>query len=85
MELAEVAELVDAHDSKSCGLFHEGSIPSFGTNIFCEKKEDEKSFSFFKFILKYRNLNISYGFLCSLESSNEYNLNNTQIFFNKTT
>lgn len=30
---AEVAELVDAHDSKSCGETHEGSIPSFGTWI----------------------------------------------------
>lgn len=29
---AEVAELVDAHDSKSCEETHEGSIPSFGTN-----------------------------------------------------
>ena len=28
---AEVAELADAHDSKSCGETHEGSTPSFGT------------------------------------------------------
>ena len=28
---AEVAELVDAHDSKSCSFGSEGSIPSFGT------------------------------------------------------
>ncbi len=28
---AEVAELVDAHDSKSCGEIHESSILSFGT------------------------------------------------------
>ena len=28
---AEVAELVDAHDSKSCSVRSEGSIPSFGT------------------------------------------------------
>jgi hypothetical protein len=31
---ARVAELVDAHDSKSCGATHEGSIPSPGTNFF---------------------------------------------------
>ena len=29
--IAEVAELVDAHDSKSCSLGSEGSSPSFGT------------------------------------------------------
>ena len=29
--VAEVAELVDAHDSKSCSFGNEGSIPSFGT------------------------------------------------------
>ena len=29
---AEVAELVDAHDSKSCLARGEGSIPSFGTS-----------------------------------------------------
>jgi hypothetical protein len=28
---AEVAELADAHDSKSCPFGDEGSIPSFGT------------------------------------------------------
>ena len=28
---AEVAELVDAHDSKSCSFGSEGSIPSLGT------------------------------------------------------
>ncbi len=28
---AEVAELVDAHDSKSCGATHESSILSLGT------------------------------------------------------
>ena len=28
---AEVAELVDAHDSKSCGVTHESSILSLGT------------------------------------------------------
>jgi hypothetical protein len=28
---AKVAELVDAHDSKSCTFGCEGSIPSFGT------------------------------------------------------
>ena len=28
---AEVAELADAHDSKSCGAIHAGSIPAFGT------------------------------------------------------
>jgi hypothetical protein len=27
---AEVAELADAHDSKSCALGHVGSIPTFG-------------------------------------------------------
>jgi hypothetical protein len=26
-----VAELADAHDSKSCSFGNEGSIPSFGT------------------------------------------------------
>jgi hypothetical protein len=30
--LAKVAELVDAHDSKSCTFGCEGSIPSFGTD-----------------------------------------------------
>jgi hypothetical protein len=30
---AKVAELVDAHDSKSCIFGCEGSIPSFGTKI----------------------------------------------------
>jgi hypothetical protein len=29
--LAKVAELVDAHDSKSCALGRVGSIPTFGT------------------------------------------------------
>ena len=29
---AKVAELVDAHDSKSCSFESEGSIPSFGTS-----------------------------------------------------
>ena len=29
---AEVAELVDAHDSKSCALGRVGSIPTFGTS-----------------------------------------------------
>ena len=33
---AEVAELVDAHDSKSCGAIREGSIPSFGTRFSAE-------------------------------------------------
>ena len=28
---AEVAELVDAHDSNSCALGRVGSIPTFGT------------------------------------------------------
>jgi len=28
---AEVAELADAHDSKSCGEIRVGSIPTFGT------------------------------------------------------
>ena len=32
---AEVAELVDAHDSKSCSFGSEGSIPSFGTKKAC--------------------------------------------------
>ncbi len=31
---AEVAELADAHDSNSCSFGSEGSIPSFGTNIY---------------------------------------------------
>ena len=31
---AKVAELVDAHDSKSCTFGCEGSIPSFGTAKF---------------------------------------------------
>jgi len=31
--LAGVAELVDAHDSKSCSARSEGSIPSFGTRM----------------------------------------------------
>jgi tRNA dimethylallyltransferase len=31
-KLAEVAELVDAHDSKSCVARHAGSIPALGTN-----------------------------------------------------
>jgi hypothetical protein len=35
---ARVAELVDAHDSKSCGATHEGSIPSPGTNTFTHIK-----------------------------------------------
>lgn len=29
---AEVAELADAHDSKSCEAIHVGSTPTFGTN-----------------------------------------------------
>ena len=29
---AEVAELVDAHDSNSCAFGRVGSIPTFGTN-----------------------------------------------------
>ena len=32
-EHAEVAELADAHDSNSCSLGSEGSIPSFGTAL----------------------------------------------------
>ena len=28
-----MAELVDAHDSKSCSFGSEGSIPSFGTEL----------------------------------------------------
>jgi hypothetical protein len=31
--LAGVAELADAHDSKSCSVRNEGSSPSFGTKI----------------------------------------------------
>ena len=31
MEYAGMAELVDAHDSKSCGVIHESSILSPGT------------------------------------------------------
>ena len=31
MDAAEVAELVDAHDSKSCPFGGVGSIPTFGT------------------------------------------------------
>ena len=32
MNFAGVAELADAHDSKSCGSLHEGSTPSSGTS-----------------------------------------------------
>ena len=40
---AEVAELVDAHDSNSCAARRVGSIPTFGTNkkllnIYFERK-----------------------------------------------
>ena len=31
LHFAKVAELVDAHDSKSCSLGSVGSIPTFGT------------------------------------------------------
>jgi hypothetical protein len=34
MRQARVAELVDAHDSKSCSARSVGSIPSTGTNAF---------------------------------------------------
>jgi hypothetical protein len=41
-----VAELVDAHDSKSCGATHEGSIPSPGTILrSLEQKNVLRSFS----------------------------------------
>ena len=36
--LAGVAELADAHDSKSCSLGNVGSIPTFGTKRGCEKQ-----------------------------------------------
>ncbi len=36
-EIAEVAELVDAHDSKSCALGRVGSIPTFGTSFIQQK------------------------------------------------
>jgi hypothetical protein len=32
-KIAGVAELADAHDSKSCSVRNEGSSPSFGTEI----------------------------------------------------
>ena len=34
---AEVAELVDAHDSKSCSFGIVGSIPTFGTGYGMDK------------------------------------------------
>ena len=37
LPLAKVAELVDAHDSKSCSFGSVGSIPTFGTNKEMEK------------------------------------------------
>ena len=37
MLIAKVAELVDAHDSKSCILGCAGSIPAFGTSIISYK------------------------------------------------
>ena len=33
LHFAKVAELVDAHDSKSCSFGSVGSIPTFGTTI----------------------------------------------------
>ena len=33
---AEVAELADAHDSKSCSVRNVGSIPTFGTEYPCK-------------------------------------------------
>ena len=39
MKFAEVAELADAHDSKSCGVTHESSILSFGTKKLTKKLE----------------------------------------------
>ena len=45
---AKVAELVDAHDSKSCILGCAGSIPAFGTNkslIFDEREAFLLSFT----------------------------------------
>ena len=35
--LAEVAELADAHDSKSCTVRYVGSIPTFGTRIITKR------------------------------------------------
>ena len=33
-QIAEVAELADAHDSNSCGVTRVGSSPTFGTKWF---------------------------------------------------
>ncbi len=47
MEQAKVAELVDAHDSKSCTERCVGSIPTFGTDAeLSEKKFDDSAFLF---------------------------------------
>lgn len=42
-----MAELVDAHDSKSCEEIHVGSSPTMGTRLIVNS--NHKSLSFFEF------------------------------------
>ena len=42
--LAKVAELVDAHDSKSCSVRSVGSIPTFGTQVKAFRFKNLKAF-----------------------------------------